>query len=350
MRSILFASAILVAAPAMAAEIRTEPVRFAAGAESTLVEGRIAGDEIVDHLFGAEAEGHVEISMTSDNPSAFFNLIAPGQTDAAFFNGSVDGNVFAGELPTSGEYRIRVYLLRSAAQRSQSADYKLDIRIGAPDLAEPVKADYADGLQGGPDFWKVTGVTTRLNVREAPSTGAAVAGKVENGAVLRNLGCRMAEGRRWCRVESPDGQGPSGWTVGDFLVETGAPADAAEPVSAPEQEQGAGAPAASSAADRAGRGAFDAAGEISCSQVAGQPATSCAFGVARGPEGEAAMVVTRPDGTKRTLFFQGGRFLGADTSQAEGYPAYSATREGDLTVVLVGEERYEIPDAAIHGG
>ncbi len=166
----------LAFAPLRAADIRTERIQFAPGAESTLVEGRISGDEIVDYMIGAEAGQHTEITMTSDNASAYFNLIAPGETDAAFFNGSVDGNAYKGEPPASGEYRIRVYLMRNAARRDERAAYRLDIRIGAPDLAEPVQADYADGLQGGPDHWEVTGVTSALNIRAEPSTGAEVAG------------------------------------------------------------------------------------------------------------------------------------------------------------------------------
>jgi hypothetical protein len=115
---------------------------------------------------------------------------------------------------------------------------------------------------------------------------------------------------------------------------------------------GAGAAQADdvSSAERAGMGDFDATGFVPCAQHLGQPTSSCKFGVAREGGGTATVVVTRTDGTKRALFFADGGFLSADTSQADGYPEYSATREADLNFIRVGVERYEIPDAVIFGG
>ena len=75
----------------------------------------------------------------------------------------------------------------------------------------------------------------------------------------------------------------------------------------------------------------------------------CDFGVARGAGGTATIVVTKPDGMKRALFFQDGQFLSADTSQADGYTTVSATREADLFFIRVGDERYEVPEAIIFG-
>jgi hypothetical protein len=45
-----------------------------------------------------------------------------------------------------------------------------------------------------------------------------------------------------------------------------------------------------------------------------------------------------------------GRPIGADTSQADGYPEFRATKEGDLNLIRIGSERYEIPDAVVLGG
>jgi len=45
-----------------------------------------------------------------------------------------------------------------------------------------------------------------------------------------------------------------------------------------------------------------------------------------------------------------GRPIGADTSQADGYGEFRATKENDLHRIRVGEERYEIPDAVVLGG
>ena len=57
-----------------------------------------------------------------------------------------------------------------------------------------------------------------------------------------------------------------------------------------------------------------------------------------------------PDGQKRAIFFSMGKPLGADTSEANGYPEFSTNRENDLHLIRIGMERYEIPDAVILGG
>ncbi len=66
--------------------------------------------------------------------------------------------------------------------------------------------------------------------------------------------------------------------------------------------------------------------------------------------GYATVVVTKPDGARRAIFFRMGIPIGADTSQADGYGAFRATKESNLHRISVGEERYEMPDAVILGG
>lgn len=51
-------------------------------------------------------------------------------------------------------------------------------------------------------------------------------GDARNGDVLRNRGCQMTDGQRWCGVERPDGSG-RGWVAGRYLRESsGAPSQA----------------------------------------------------------------------------------------------------------------------------
>lgn len=106
----------------------------------------------------------------------------------------------------------------------------------------------------------------------------------------------------------------------------------------------------SSASERAGQGEFDATGSVGCAQHEGQPLRQCSMGVARDGGGTAVVVVTRPDGRKRFIFFERGKPTSADTSQADGYGEFRTARGGDLSMVFVGEERYEIPDAVVFGG
>ncbi|MGW8193819.1 MAG: hypothetical protein ACWGOX_06090, partial [Desulforhopalus sp.] len=80
-----------------------------------------------------------------------------------------------------------------------------------------------------------------------------------------------------------------------------------------------------------------------------QPAGSCPYGVIRGGYGNGIVTVTKPDGRTRTIFFEDGKAVGADSSQ--GDPGkFSTEQVGDLNVIHIGEERYEIPDEVVSGG
>lgn len=207
-------------------EMRTESVHFAAGATGTTINGSITGRESVLYKIGAEAGQRMQVSLVSANTSTYFNVYAPGKGpgDEALAAGSVIGsmmpdlNRFDGELPQSGEYTVSVYLYRNAARDGQSATYALDISITGA-TGDVVKGDYADGLQGGPDYWAVN-VNTTLNVHSAPSASAPTVARLPNGTVVENRGCRMAEGRRWCQIADGDA---TGWAAGDYLVESAAP-------------------------------------------------------------------------------------------------------------------------------
>ncbi|MFO1456667.1 MAG: hypothetical protein U1F18_10545 [Steroidobacteraceae bacterium] len=141
--ALLLALSTLVAADAAwtADGIRTERVRFAKGATSATVEGTIRGDQSVDYLLGAAKGQAANISLATRNTATYFNILAPGETEVAFFNGSVNGNQFEGTLPATGDYRIRVYMMRSAARRNETANYRLEMIVsGKPQAATPTRA------------------------------------------------------------------------------------------------------------------------------------------------------------------------------------------------------------------
>ena len=81
----------------------------------------------------------------------------------------------------------------------------------------------------------------------------------------------------------------------------------------------------------------------------GQPTGSCAFGVKREGNGSAMVTITKIDGSKRVIFFEKGRAIGYDQSQADS-GGLKAKKVADLNIINIGEERYEIPDAVILGG
>ena len=72
--------------------------------------------------------------------------------------------------------------------------------------------------------------------------------------------------------------------------------------------------------------------------------------MARDPGGTATIVITRPDGRKRYVFFENGNPVSADLSQADGNMEFRASKGGDVYLIEAGNERYEIVEAFIFGG
>lgn len=304
--------------------IQEARIQFAAGTTGTSLDGQIKGTEIVDYLIGAAAGQRLKIDFSTDNLSAYFNLL-PDSDPTALHIGSVSGNSYDGTLLNSGDYRIRVYLMRNAARRGEVANYTIALSIdGDPapsDLArsnEDTKdPDYADGLSGGPDWWQVTGVPEgdHLNVRAGPGTGNEVVGRLYNGDRITNLGCQMSGATKWCQIGRAD-RAAIGWASGRYLEEAPAP------------------------------GANNATGIIPCAMTIDQPTGSCSFRVSRGTGGTASVWISLPNGGERYLDFREGELVGSDPGMAFGQ-----NRQGDLNMINIGAgERYEIPDAVIYGG
>ena len=250
MKTFLIASALALAslaAPA-SADIRTKPVQFKAGTSSATIKGTLKGDQTIDYTLRARAGQTMSVSFSPSNDAAYFNVLPPGSTGEAIFIGSTSGNEWTGTLPADGEYKLRTYLMRSAARRNESASYTLTVAIDA-----------------------------------------------------------------------------------------GAHASAPAPMRAAHGE-------------RAGQGRFDASGQIPCARHKGQPMGQCGFAVARDAGGSATIKITHADGRARLIYFEKGKAIGADLSQADGDMSFKATKEADLFKIQAGQERYEIPEAAVFGG
>ena len=76
----------------------------------------------------------------------------------------------------------------------------------------------------------------------------------------------------------------------------------------------------------------------------------CQAAVARDGGGTATVVVTRPDGRTRFIFFEKGTAIGADLSQADGSQQFRTTKSDDMYKIEAGNERYEIVEALVFGG
>ncbi len=93
---------------------------------------------------------------------------------------------------------------------------------------------------------------------------------------------------------------------------------------------------------------------LSCGFAGGPPTQQCDAGVIRnwGEDGTHLVEVTKPDGRKRAIFFNGTTPYGADSAQADGSAGwdFEYTRDGDMITITFGPETYVVVDALITGG
>lgn len=110
------------------AEIKTEPVHFDLGTSSATINASIQGDQIIDYTLGAKSGQLMTVSLKTDNTANYFNVLPP-DSEAAIFIGSTLGNDWSGALPEDGVYKVRVYLMRSAARRNEKANFTITMSI-----------------------------------------------------------------------------------------------------------------------------------------------------------------------------------------------------------------------------
>ncbi len=99
---IVLAALLAIAVPAAnaASEIRTQRVKFARGANSAVVEGSITGYETVDYVLGAGKGQYMNVSMATKNTATYFNILAPGESEVAFFNRFGEREPVRGDTPS----------------------------------------------------------------------------------------------------------------------------------------------------------------------------------------------------------------------------------------------------------
>lgn len=92
--------------------------------------------------------------------------------------------------------------------------------------------------------------------------------------------------------------------------------------------------------------AYHATAQVNCVPPYETAAMMCDAGVIRrGNDGTATVVAIGKNNLVRRILFVQGKPMAAD-----GMDAVSSSKQGDLTTVKVGEERYDIPDAFLTGG
>lgn len=105
-------------------------VQFKAGTTQASVRGSLVGYDTIDYLVRSGAGQSLTVSMRASNAGAYFNVIAPGQKDAAMFMGEMNSNRMEHRvLPTEGDYVVRVFLVRAAARRKEKSNFTLSIGL-----------------------------------------------------------------------------------------------------------------------------------------------------------------------------------------------------------------------------
>jgi hypothetical protein len=64
---------------------------------------------------------------------------------------------------------------------------------------------------GDAEYVEITGAAGALVLRDGPTTGASIVSRLDDGTLLRTIGCQMAAGRKWCEVELPTDASVKGW-------------------------------------------------------------------------------------------------------------------------------------------
>jgi len=117
------------ASPAVIEGITNKRVSFEKGSSAARISGSLTGYETIDYLLNVKAGQSLNVSMATRNTATYFNILEPGETEVAIYNGSTGGNMYEGVTAKSGDYRIRIYMMRSAARREEKADFGLEVAV-----------------------------------------------------------------------------------------------------------------------------------------------------------------------------------------------------------------------------
>jgi hypothetical protein len=113
-------------APDTDAQTKTR-IRFAAGSSRVSVKGTIRGFAYRDHLVRASADQTLTTSVVSANRYTVLTVFRP---DGDNLDGAAQTDEFSGPLPVTGDYVIRVAMMRAGARRAGAvSNFTLNVSI-----------------------------------------------------------------------------------------------------------------------------------------------------------------------------------------------------------------------------
>ena len=121
-----------VSLPALAQDqVRVE---FEKGNDNVAINGTIVGDEYIDYLLGAKKGQKMYVSLIAGEANGdgtiYFNILPPGSTGEAIYNGSINGLDATGiVLPKDGDYVIRVYQMGNDADTGKTTAFMISVGI-----------------------------------------------------------------------------------------------------------------------------------------------------------------------------------------------------------------------------
>ena len=96
---------------------------------------------------------------------------------------------------------------------------------------------------------------------------------------------------------------------------------------------------------------FNATGQLPCVRDADAAEAQCDFGVVRNGDGTGYIQVSWPDGGMRIINFEDNTPADFDKAEADGDVKMTVTKSEDgMFVVVIGQQRFEFPEAVIVGG
>jgi hypothetical protein len=113
---------------ALAQAPRQQRVSFKPGTASATLNGSITAQESIDYVLGARAGQTMTVAFKATNGASSYNVLPPG-SEAAIAIGETVGPTWSGTLPVDGDYRVRVFLQRSAGRRGESTSFTLTVGI-----------------------------------------------------------------------------------------------------------------------------------------------------------------------------------------------------------------------------
>lgn len=125
--AVIVACAVSMGAASMETDRRVA-VTVQADGKPQVFEDSIIEYEAVSYVVPVRQGQTLRAVLASSNAANHFDIYAP---DAAkpFYVGSESGNSHSLKVPSSGNYTVRVFLLRFAARDGQDARYELELTV-----------------------------------------------------------------------------------------------------------------------------------------------------------------------------------------------------------------------------